>query len=114
MAAAGDFRGTLAAATLDAVWAGACPTLVVLATDLGRADRAFADQGSGHGARYCWIEAGAIAQNLHLAAASAGLGTVLVGGIDDAAMRSAVESFLPPTHSVPAVMPLGYPDDAAR
>ncbi len=107
----GDHRRALAQATLDAGWAELCPALLVLAADLDAANRYFGTQGPGRGARYCWIEAGAIAQNVHLCATTLGLGTVFLGGTDDAAMRAATEPLIGGTRSVLGLMPIGVPDD---
>ncbi|GAA4802694.1 SagB/ThcOx family dehydrogenase [Tomitella cavernea] len=106
--ARGDHRRALAQATLDAGWAAECPALLLLTADLDAADRAFDTQGSARGSRYCWIEVGAIAENIHICAAALGLGTVFLGGIDDDAMRTAAEPIVEGSRSVLGLMPLGF------
>ncbi|QDQ96032.1 SagB/ThcOx family dehydrogenase [Tomitella fengzijianii] len=109
--AGGDHRRALAQSTLDAGWAAHCPAVLVLAADLDAADRAFHAQGPGRGARYCWAETGAVTQNVHLCAASLGLGTVFLGGVNDDAMRVAAGPLIGETHSVLGLMPLGFIPD---
>ncbi|WP_182358539.1 SagB/ThcOx family dehydrogenase [Tomitella gaofuii] len=103
-----DHRHALARATLDAAWAAESPALLLLAADLDAAGRAFQAQGRGRGARYCWIEAGAVVQNVHLCAAALGLGTVFLGGIDDDAMRAAAQPVVGSSRSVLGLLPLGF------
>ena len=90
---AGDCRAALQAAALEAQpWIGNAPVIFVIAADFDAARAAFADQPpqGTRGERYVWIEAGTMAQNMHLAAIERGLGGVLVAGFDDDATAKAL------------------------
>lgn len=83
--------------------------VLLLSVDVAAANDAFAGQGPGRGERFCWIEAGLIAQNVHLWAAENALGTVVLGGLDDAGMCAATRDLLPPSHTVLGLLPIGRP-----
>lgn len=86
----GDRRGDLYRAALeDQPWVQSCAALIVISGDLRRAESEFAHQPprGKRGRRYVYMEAGAAAQNIALQAAGLGLGTVVVGGFDDQAVR---------------------------
>ena len=57
--------------------------------------------------RYVAFEAGAAAQNLALQAVALGLGAVVIGGFDDAAVARALD--LPPGELPVVLMPIGVP-----
>jgi nitroreductase len=62
------------------------------------------------GQRYVYMESGAAMQNISLEAVEMGLGTVIVGAFDDAAVKELFElEDLKPL----AIMPVGYPRDKA-
>ncbi|MCF8604852.1 SagB/ThcOx family dehydrogenase [Gordonia sp. HY442] len=105
----GDFMAELARGTLDADWLEHCPAALVLSADTATADKVFADQGPHRGTRFCWIETGLIAQNVYLWAAENGIGTVLIGGLDDQAIAAAAAPWLGTAQMVTAVMPIGIP-----
>lgn len=109
----GDHRAGLAEGTLDASWLKQCPLILVLSADLSAANRAFENQEAGRGESFCWFEAGLVGQNLYLWAAENGLGTVFLGGLDSAKMRSATHRWIPASHSVLGMMPVGYPAEPA-
>lgn len=96
----GDRREELATATLDAAWLARAPAVVVLSADLG-----------GVVPRFTWIEVGLTSQNLHLAAAARGLGTVLIGGLDPGRAAAAGEGLIPDRHQILALLPVGRPAD---
>lgn len=86
----GDLRDELYHASLeDQPWVKSCAALIIIAGDMQRTEREFADQppDGKRGRRYVHIEAGAAAQNIALQAAELRLGSVLVGGFDDAAVK---------------------------
>ncbi|WP_010525459.1 nitroreductase family protein [Nesterenkonia sp. F] len=107
--AEGDHGARLAHATLDAEWLEECPAVLLLSADLAAADEAFATQGPGQGERFCWFEAGLIAQNVHLWAAENALGTVFLGGLDPSETRGVEHRLLPSGHTLLGVLPLGRP-----
>lgn|GEM_PF-7064129 len=104
----GDHRATLAYATVDAAWLTQCPVALILSADLAAANRAFDTQQAGRGERFCWLEAGLLTQNVYLWAADNGLGTVFLGGLDPAKTQAATASWLPSSHSVLGVLPIGH------
>lgn len=59
------------------------------------------------GIRYSWIEAGHIAQNIHLQAVALGLGSVPIGAFDDKAVQKVLG--LPREHEPLYIIPVGYP-----
>lgn len=105
----GDHRAELAHATLDAAWLTQCPVALILSADLAAANRAFDAQRAGRGERFCWLEAGLLTQNIHLWVAANGLGTVFLGGLDPAKTQAAPASWLPSSHSVLGILPIGHP-----
>jgi len=105
----GDHRAELAHATLDAAWLTQCPVALILSADLSAANRAFDAQQAGRGERFCWLEAGLLTQNIHLWAAANGLGTVFLGGLDPTKTQEATASWLPSSHSVLGILPIGHP-----
>lgn len=54
-----------------------------------------------------FLEAGHAAQNVHLQAAAAGLGTVIVGAFEDGAVKLAAA--LPEDTEPVVLMPVGHP-----
>ena len=105
----GDHRAELAYATLDAAWLTQCPVALILSADLAAANCAFDTQQAGRGERFCWLEAGLLTQSIHLWVADNGLGTVFLGGLDPAKTQAATASWLPSSHSVLGILPIGHP-----
>ncbi len=92
-AAAGDPGPALTRAAIgDQPWVGEAAAVIAIAADTAAINRHFASQrpAGRRGERYAWIEAGAAAQNAHLAATALGLAMVLVGGFDDEAAATAL------------------------
>lgn len=67
--------------------------MVVIIGNRDLAIQHFAEQQADglRGARYVDFEAGAVAQNMYLAVTAQGLGSVVVMGFDDGAMKRALE-----------------------
>lgn len=86
----GDLRDELYRASLeDQPWVKSCAALIIIAGDMQRTEREFADQppDGKRGRRYLYIEAGTAAQNIAVQATELRLGSVLIGGFDDAAVK---------------------------
>ena len=106
--APGPTPGSLLAASLaDDLWLETAPVVIVISADHDLALRHFADQQPDglRGARYVDVEAGAVAQNLYLAALVEDLGGVLVMGVDDEALARALT--LPAANKPVALFCLG-------
>ena len=82
----GDISGALRDAALEEQpWIGEAAAVIAIVADTGAARTTFHEQPpeGRRGERYVYIEAGAIAQNMHLEATVLKLGAVLVAGFDD-------------------------------
>ncbi len=101
--AGGDRRGALRDAALRQECVGRAPTVVVLAAVEARTGARYGERAG----RYVAMEAGHAAQNLHLAAAALGLGSVAVGAFDDGAVATALG--LPADHAPLYLLPVGRP-----
>jgi SagB-type dehydrogenase family enzyme len=76
---AGDLRGALQAAAHDQSCVGAAPLCLVLIMDVARTATRYGSRAE----RYCFLEAGHVAQNVLLQATALGLAGVPVGAFDD-------------------------------
>ena len=79
---AGDLRGKLALSSYRQTFIAAAPAVFVLCADYPKIISRYRERG----VRYALLEAGHIAQNLHLAAVSLGYGSVAVGAFEDEAV----------------------------
>lgn len=71
-------------------WLEDAACVVVVCANLSKALAHFSEQDDAHqrrGQRYVDFEAGAASQNMHLQAITAGLGAIVVMGIDEAALK---------------------------
>lgn len=93
----------LAGAAGNALSVASAPLVVCVAAVQRRTAAKYGERA----ARYVAFEAGAASQNLALAAASLGLGTVVVGAFDDRAVAAALQ--LPAQVEPVALMPVGVP-----
>lgn len=84
---------------------------LLLSADLAAANDAFKAQGPSKGERFCWFEAGLLVQNIYLWAAENALGTVFLGSLDLQKMQTAAKDLVPPSRTVPGLLPIGYPAD---
>lgn len=91
----------------DQPWVGEASAVIVIAADIERMHQHFAAQTPHHrkGERYLYQEVGALAQSVYLQAMALGVGTVLVGGIDERAASKALAVEEP--WQVVALMPVG-------
>ncbi len=74
-----DLRADIARASLDQAWMRQAGAIVVVVATPERTTRRYGDRGH----RFIAMEAGHVAQNIHLAAVSLGLGSVPVGAFSD-------------------------------
>lgn len=100
----GDFEKKLYNACLDQETILGAPITIVLTTRFARSTRKYADRGY----RYIYMEAGAICQNIYLAATALGMGTVAVGAFEDGEVNRILEVD-GMEESALLVMPIGYP-----
>ena len=84
------------AALEEQPWVGGAAAVVVVLADVAATRNKFHEQppDGRRGERYVHMEAGAIAQNMYLQCADAGIGGVLVAGFDDDKVRQSLG--LPP------------------
>jgi len=101
LVAAGDHVPALSAATSREAFIAPAPLLVVVAADSVLAAEKFGARAE----RWCAMETGFVVQDVYLQATALGLGTVMIGGFDDAALRRAIE--LPANQLPYALMPVG-------
>jgi SagB-type dehydrogenase family enzyme len=97
----GDRRGGLAEAALGQAWLPRAPASLVIAAVYERTAHKYGSRAE----RYVHIEAGAVAQNVALQAVALGLGTVVVGAFDDAAVARVAG--LAPEERALAILPVG-------
>jgi len=82
----GDFTSLLEKAALgDQPWVSQAAAIVIFASNIQAMNQHFADQPplNARGERYCYIEVGAIVQNMQLQGTVLDIGMVLVGGFND-------------------------------
>ncbi|MBU2575396.1 MAG: SagB/ThcOx family dehydrogenase [Elusimicrobia bacterium] len=101
--AAGDLRPRLAEAAHGQTSVSGAPLAIVLCSVYQRVTARYGERGI----RYAHIEAGHIAQNIHLAAAALGLGSVPIGAFDDAKVKTALK--LPKDCEPLYIIPVGRP-----
>lgn len=106
----GDLRAGLSAAALeDQPWIAQAPAAIVIGADMAGAIAAFAEQppDGRRGVRYVYLETGAVMQNVCLQATALGLGSVFVGGFDDA--QTAAVLNLPEPFAPVGMICVGWP-----
>ena len=99
----GDLRKNLSQAALQQPWVERAPLVILIAAKYARTTRKYGKRGI----RYAHIETGGVAQNVYLQAQALGLGAVIVGAFDDAAVADIVR--LPSDAEPLILMPVGYP-----
>ena len=100
-----DLRKDLASAALGQGSVSQAPLDIVIAAVFKRVT---AKYGQRRGIRYAHIEAGHIAQNIHLQAVALGLGSVPIGAFSDEQVQTVLS--LPKDHEPLYIIPVGYTD----
>ncbi|MHC5004453.1 MAG: SagB/ThcOx family dehydrogenase [Planctomycetota bacterium] len=103
----GDRRAALRAAALGQSCVGGAPACMIVTIDVARS----ASKYGRWAERYCLLEAGHVAQNVHLQATALGLGAVPVGAFDDEQVGAAIG--LPERLRAVYLLPVGHPADGA-
>jgi len=99
---AGDLRSVLAKAALGQPWVAQAPVDIVLCAVYSRLSTKYGTRA----VRYAQIEAGHIAQNIHLQAVALGLGSVPVGAFVDEQVKAALS--LPEDQEPLYIIPVGH------
>ncbi len=99
--AEGDRRGAVASAALSQDWMRRAPAILLIAGVFERTARKY----GGRATQYVHFEAGCAAQNVALQGAALGIGSVVVGAFDDAALAKAAG--LAPGERPIALIPVG-------
>jgi SagB-type dehydrogenase family enzyme len=99
--AQGDLRQALAGAALRQSAIVRAPAVFVVTAVYQRVAVKYGERAE----RYARIEVGAVAQNIYLQSEALGLGTVLIGAFDDAAVKQTLG--IPADHEPLAIMPVG-------
>jgi len=97
----GDRRGELCAAALGQQWVKNSAAVIVIGGVYGRTTKKYGPRGI----RYVHIEVGCALQNIHLQAASLGLGAVPVGAFDDAKVKKILN--MTKSEQALCIMPVG-------
>jgi SagB-type dehydrogenase family enzyme len=100
---AGDLRQSLQGAALDQEAIGQSAACVVITAVVDRSTRKYGSRAE----RYCFIEAGHVAQNILLQAVSLGLGGVPIGACEDNQVAKLLQ--LPKGQRVLYILALGHP-----
>ncbi|UCG37675.1 MAG: SagB/ThcOx family dehydrogenase [bacterium] len=96
-----DVRAELARHAYQQACLAEAPVTVAICADYHRITGRYGRRGI----RYAILEAGHIAQNIHLAAASLGLGSVAVGAFDDDSVAAALGVEGSPLYLIPVGIP---------
>ncbi len=97
-----DIRSLLSTATKRQGLAAKAPLCILICAVFERVTQKFGDRGI----MYAHIEAGHIAQNIHLQAVALGLGSVPVGAFEDQKLKEILG--LPPEQEPLYIIPIGY------
>jgi SagB-type dehydrogenase family enzyme len=99
-----DLRSALAAAALGQGSVSQAAVDIVICAVYQRITGKYGQRGI----RYTHIEAGHIAQNIHLQAVALGLGSVPIGAFDDQEVKEVLS--LPPEQEPLYIIPVGHPE----
>lgn len=97
----GDVRARVASTVVDQDFIADASVILVIAALYART----AEKYGAHAARYAAIEAGCVSQNAALQGAALGIGSVMVGAINESAIQK--ELRLPGDHRPVLLMPFG-------
>jgi len=77
----------------DQPWVAAAASIIVISAKIEMVKQHFFEQAPGgiRGERYAYIEAGAVAQNIHLMASALNISCVLVGGYDNEMVKNTLK-----------------------
>ena len=98
-----DLRPDVARAALGQEAIAGAPVSVIIAADYDRTTDRYGERG----VRYVHMEVGYASQNVHLACAALGLGSVSIGAFDDDELAAILGTDLAPL----MIIPLGYSGD---
>jgi SagB-type dehydrogenase family enzyme len=98
----GDLRNDLAGASLGQSSVSEAALAIVICAVYERATTRYGERGK----RYAEMEAGHIAQNIHLQAVALGLGSVPIGAFNDEQLKGILK--LPQEHVPLYIIPVGY------
>lgn len=98
-----DLRAELSGGALGQSSIAAAPVSIVLCAAYEKLSGRYGERSR----RYAAMEAGHIAQNIHLQAAALGLGSVPIGAFDDEQVKNVLK--LPPGCEPLYIIPAGYP-----
>lgn len=98
-----DLRHSLAGAAWGQEPVRKAPVDIVICAVYERVTRKYGKRGT----RYAHIEAGHVAQNIHLQAVALGLGSVPIGAFSDEEIKNVLS--LPPDYEPLYIIPVGYP-----
>jgi SagB-type dehydrogenase family enzyme len=96
-----DLRKELAAAALDQECVRDGAVAIIITAVYKRTTRKYGERGR----RYVHMEAGHVAQNIYIQAASLGLGTVMIGAFEDDDVTTILD--LPKTEAALGILPVG-------
>ncbi len=96
----GDQRAALAGAALGQRSISTAPAVLVLAADFSRTSRIYGERA----ARYVYMEAGHVGENVHLQCEAQGLGTVMIGAFQDDRVKKLLGIAQEPLY----IMPVGW------
>ena len=99
----GDVRRSLQRAALNQEAIGDAPACVAIAAVVQRTARKYGSRAQ----RYCFIEAGHVAQNILLQAKALHLAGVPIGAFEDEKVATVLK--LPENHRVVYLLPIGHP-----
>ena len=99
LAKKGDLRKKLAGVALGQTSISTAPVVLVLAADYSRTAKRYLERAP----RYVHMEVGHIGENVHLQCEGLGLGTVMIGAFEDAAVKKLLGISQEPLY----IMPVG-------